>query len=781
MRLNISKEQTIRGGSKPIESNVHKTTINNTIFRIVTKGLYIRPIEAIVREISTNALDGHIAAGKPEVPFHVTLPSKMNPNFIVRDFGCSMDNKTVFNVYGILGESTKNSTSNSIGGWGVGGKSPAAYTDTFFITTYKDGIRRIYQSSSLQNTTPLELLLEDITDNPDGVEVKVPVKEEDFYRFNNAAKTQLAAFDVKPTILNRDYLIDFEYRFDLETARSFPVTATICIPDDEGNLVDKKTTVNVYESCINDALAVRMGCVVYPINVTSEFYSDYSETLNKIEDVSGVNSLLLDLPVDSVDIKPSREDLDYTERTNDVLNALMSRMFAHYRRKAVTVAFKARHLPFVQKCNFIVENSPNEGMLTYLARKIKSKTPFSKNPILLTEIDKVFNNNLRRDLKEAAKVDDIYIDFVVTEGEKAKKMGNSDTGFRFGESKSIAIVRKCPSYIKKISYWSEQGELPESGLYRAKQHYNHYYNREKEVLSVYTKHEAAFDKYLCLSDAQIDTFKPVFEKYYENVEIIDLEDIPKAERIARQSSGSTYQPTKVIPTVAYSGNGRCKDIDFSGTYSFKTANIIKNKYLEGVFKPTYFVAIYDNNYRMADHNLMKALCVYLDVNVAVFKVPQSYATKLVEKDGLEFCVFDTLTKNLTTQITESQRSELSAQYLTYRKYEEYKSNVSYRGLASVLTRSDIYPIVHKHFFKFLPDVIPSEVDHKYLSSRFITKESLRIAITEGKSLAKRVTKRVDIIKQNKPTLTLVDGVTDKNIVIQLLKFNFKGIVTDENN
>jgi hypothetical protein len=72
MRLNLSHEQTIRGGAKPIQSNVHKTTVNNTIFRIVTKGLYIRPIEAIVREICTNALDGHIAAGTPEVPFDVT-------------------------------------------------------------------------------------------------------------------------------------------------------------------------------------------------------------------------------------------------------------------------------------------------------------------------------------------------------------------------------------------------------------------------------------------------------------------------------------------------------------------------------------------------------------------------------------------------------------------------------------------------------------------------------------------------------------------------------------
>ena len=121
MLLNVAADKAIKGGSKPLDSRKQKSSLNNTIFRIVTSGLYIRPIEAIVRELCTNALDGHLNANKADVPFDVHLPNKLEPYFIVRDYGCSMSKDTMFDIYGVLGESTKNTSSKEIGGWGVGG------------------------------------------------------------------------------------------------------------------------------------------------------------------------------------------------------------------------------------------------------------------------------------------------------------------------------------------------------------------------------------------------------------------------------------------------------------------------------------------------------------------------------------------------------------------------------------------------------------------------------------------------------------------------------------
>ena len=67
----------------------HSFTIVNSefAFKILSNGLYSRKIEAVIRELSTNAADEHIFAGKREVPFEVILPSYTGSIFSIRDFG----------------------------------------------------------------------------------------------------------------------------------------------------------------------------------------------------------------------------------------------------------------------------------------------------------------------------------------------------------------------------------------------------------------------------------------------------------------------------------------------------------------------------------------------------------------------------------------------------------------------------------------------------------------------------------------------------------------------
>ncbi len=48
-------------------------------FEILSSGIYSNPIHAIVRELSANAYDAHVAAGTTNVPFEITLPSALSP------------------------------------------------------------------------------------------------------------------------------------------------------------------------------------------------------------------------------------------------------------------------------------------------------------------------------------------------------------------------------------------------------------------------------------------------------------------------------------------------------------------------------------------------------------------------------------------------------------------------------------------------------------------------------------------------------------------------------
>ena len=73
---------------------------------------YSNPTLAVVREITANALDANSEAGQTR-PIEVTIPSRMNPHFLVRDFGGGLSQEDVFGLYSKYGKSTKRNTAVS--------------------------------------------------------------------------------------------------------------------------------------------------------------------------------------------------------------------------------------------------------------------------------------------------------------------------------------------------------------------------------------------------------------------------------------------------------------------------------------------------------------------------------------------------------------------------------------------------------------------------------------------------------------------------------------------
>jgi hypothetical protein len=142
--------------------------------------LYSDPIMAFIREVSTNADDARIEArsGKPT---EVTLPSKLNPLFTVRDYGTGMDHDTIVYIYSRYGASTKRESNDYNGALGFGCKAPLAYTPQFTVVTVKDGLRNVIscarKPSGGGNMTLAEKNV--ATDEPNGTTVMVPVKAED--------------------------------------------------------------------------------------------------------------------------------------------------------------------------------------------------------------------------------------------------------------------------------------------------------------------------------------------------------------------------------------------------------------------------------------------------------------------------------------------------------------------------------------------------------------------------------------------------------------------------
>jgi hypothetical protein len=119
---NAPQNEAILSNVSQVNSFSIKATAKS--FNILSSGLYANKIRAIIRELSCNAVDSHVAAGKADVPFDVYLPTALEPFFRIRDYGTGLDHEQVTNIYTTYFESTKTGSNDFIGALGLGSKSP---------------------------------------------------------------------------------------------------------------------------------------------------------------------------------------------------------------------------------------------------------------------------------------------------------------------------------------------------------------------------------------------------------------------------------------------------------------------------------------------------------------------------------------------------------------------------------------------------------------------------------------------------------------------------------
>ena len=194
-------DRTVEIHSTGIESasrfNIAQTS---KMFKILSDSLYSDKVMAVIRELSTNAHDSHIAANNPN-PFKVTLPSNTNANFSVRDFGTGLSQSDMEHLYTTYGASNKNESNDFTGCLGLGSKSPFAYTKSFVTTSYFNGDQFTYIAAIDETGVPaLNLLSHKKTTEPNGLEISFAVKTYDFGEFRTKAMRIYHYFKNKPIV-----------------------------------------------------------------------------------------------------------------------------------------------------------------------------------------------------------------------------------------------------------------------------------------------------------------------------------------------------------------------------------------------------------------------------------------------------------------------------------------------------------------------------------------------------------------------------------------------------
>lgn len=261
-------------------------TIQNSrhMFNMLSSKLYSDKVLAVMRELTCNAADAHTMAGNVDTPYDVHLPTSLEPEFHVKDYGVGLSHEDVLHLYTTYGASNKRHSNDCIGGMGVGSKAPFAYTDQFTVESRFNGKIKTYscyvddfgnpQIVNLNNST---------TEEPNGLTVRVPIKNSDIREFHDKASTLFKHYKSKFK-LNKE--VDLSLNKSLEGDGWF------------------------YEDHIykTDNYLI-MGDVRYKLD-KYKFDDDIK---------CYMKSLYIDLPIGTCNITASREELEYTKETIKVI------------------------------------------------------------------------------------------------------------------------------------------------------------------------------------------------------------------------------------------------------------------------------------------------------------------------------------------------------------------------------------------------------------------------------------------------------------------------------
>lgn len=343
--------------SGALEVNDFSVEVDAVLMRQMISQIAKNKIEYPVREVCSNAWDTH-------APFTVELPTMWTPIFRVRDEGPGLSHDEIMTVYTRIGKSLKRDTDEKVGSKGWGSKSPFAYlTSTgsgsaaFNVVSKHDGVARHYIMALAESGMPQARFMFEEPTSDTGLEVSFPVRKDDIWKFEDAAKKILWFFPPRPTITPSS----FELKAEAET-----ITKT----GDGWTLHNNNAPIH--------GPHVRMGCVGYPIDFDLIGLGDWP-WMNE--------NIVFEAPVGSVELQTSREALSYDDKTKQTLCDLIANFefeFVEQVRQAID-----DQPTYWAACAKLHELGQTFGhkQVNYVARKIQYRgrlAPTTQHEISLT-------------------------------------------------------------------------------------------------------------------------------------------------------------------------------------------------------------------------------------------------------------------------------------------------------------------------------------------------------------------------------------------------------------
>jgi len=270
---------------------------------------YSNPLLATIREIIANALD--VSKSKK---VDIQLPTQIEPNFIVRDFGCGLSEEDMLGLYTKYGKSTKRDSNESIGGFGIGRFAPLSYTDSFIVRSVHQGHKHSYIIRvDEQDDTIVSQIESQPTKEADGIYVQVGIKKNDIEEFFKIFKKTwwYRKDDIK--LLNEDW-------GDLRLGK----------PQESNDVFDLYKENSYWEDVAHygDDPYVLMGGIPYKVNKDEEWFMFKNGLVYKAE-------------IGEFKLHHSRETLEYSPSVKQALKKASDKIFAKLNEELASQMDKA--------------------------------------------------------------------------------------------------------------------------------------------------------------------------------------------------------------------------------------------------------------------------------------------------------------------------------------------------------------------------------------------------------------------------------------------------------
>ena len=259
------------------------------ITTLLTSNLYSKPLESFFRETVANAYDSHVEAGTNEHILILIQDTNQYKTYriSIRDYGTGVSPERFDKIYKHIARSTTRQSNDFIGMFGIGRFSCLSCADVAHITSYYNGKKYSYVMYKNGGGINIDQLSVTEGDFKNGLEVSI---EKRIYIDNDLVKAirGLCLFD----------RLHISYKGNNST-----------ISSKVADFNDRKIThFNTFSRCslLQGSNFFKVGNIIYDCD---------DSWLNTYD------SLIIDLPIGSVDITPNREALKFTDFTNNNIKA----------------------------------------------------------------------------------------------------------------------------------------------------------------------------------------------------------------------------------------------------------------------------------------------------------------------------------------------------------------------------------------------------------------------------------------------------------------------------